>query len=243
MRRGRSPTAGAALPLRCLSCALCPLCTRQRACGGGCCGVAAAESAPLPVSRRLSIISLPNDEAAPGRGADEKDTQGPAAGAERPSGDRRRRLSIVGLFTGEVIQAEEATEIVGEWTGHRVHVARGRRQLQGGGGWGGVSAAARRADKQRLACLAACLPARRQRCRRRPRCTGARRLGPALRLHVHCRLRALGAQEDEPGRVLRVRGVRESSPLPAAWTWPWPWPCFAPSRAELRSAPPCFRPP
>lgn len=66
--------------------------------------------------RRLSIISLP-DENATGRGANEKDTQGQAGAGGPPGGDRRRRLSIVGLYTGEVIQAEEAVDLTDNGAG------------------------------------------------------------------------------------------------------------------------------
>lgn len=64
------------------------------------------------VCRRLSIISLPNETKAE-RGADEKDAQGPVADAGA-KGDRRRRLSIVGLYTGEVIQAEDELDVTGK---------------------------------------------------------------------------------------------------------------------------------
>ena len=66
--------------------------------------------------RRLSIISLPNETAA-GRGAEEKDAQGRATDFSGAKGDRRRRLSIVGLYTGEVIQAEDELEVTDNGAG------------------------------------------------------------------------------------------------------------------------------
>jgi hypothetical protein len=56
--------------------------------------------------RRLSIISLPNEKKE-GRGAGEKDTEGQTIQAGGAPGDRRRRKSVVGLYTGEINPSED----------------------------------------------------------------------------------------------------------------------------------------
>lgn len=63
--------------------------------------------------RRLSIIQLQTDKPKEAEGT-EKDTRGQSGPTASAGGERRRRLSIVGLYTGEVIQAEEAPADVGK---------------------------------------------------------------------------------------------------------------------------------